>query len=973
VFWLPTWVTVSTFAIPESGETQATLCASVRIEIRQEMALERQAFDGRMKITNGLDTLALQNVVIDLSVSDEDGNPVLATGDPNDGSALFFIRIDSMTGIDDVSGSGTVPPASAAEIHWLIIPAAGAGGDAPQGKRYRVGATLSYVLGGEEKTLEVTPDTITVLPQPRLALDYFLTRDVYADDPFTQAVEPPEPFTLGVRLVNAGYGTARAVAIDSAQPRIVENLLGLLIGFQLLGSSVDDQPVAPTLRLQFGAIEPQAARVGRWVIETTLSGRFTAFSADFSHSDELGGRLTSLIGGVSAHSLIRDVRVDLPGWDQIRDFLAVGQDGVLRVYESNGLDTAVTDQSDYSSLSLQGQNYVLVVPPAAGMLFVRKLDPQAGTREVRRAVRFDGKVMPLDNVWFSKTGNGSSGFEYWLNLFDVNGGGQYVIETGTPPDRARPPVIQFIADRAVAEGERVTFIVVASDPNGTIPSLRTDSLPVGASFADNGNGQGVFDWQTATHQTGIYPITFRASDGVLESARVARIFVGVDTPTPTPSSVPTSTRTGTPLPTDSPTATPTDTPAPTETASPTVTSTPTETLAPSPTPTSTASSTATMTPTDTPTARPSTTPTPTRTVTNTPAPTVTHTPAPSASWTPTRTPTWTPSRTPTPSATPTPAPLCSTGQLRCWTRYFAAVGAQVTAETGARLDSVPSSIQPAIVTDPFNAAAAGLCALSAAINGTVTVDTMSIGNEATFAGSSRADIRYAFMDAGGLLAMNRYPYVGPGHCSNAPTMACVQSTDCVSPGTCQGRLLLPNPRNAFVSRMGTAPTLLRCEEGLSGIAAVGTSVSQLAAGQQLGAINIGRSQSRTVVVGDDLQVLDLPSLNMGINAELVLQGAATSVVVIRIPANGGLQLRQGARVRFGGGLTPGQVLWNVSGATPAVWIGSGGQMAGTVLAPQRLINLNRDAKVVGALLGAEIRFGNRASVQHRPLTVDLPQ
>lgn len=99
------------------------VCARVKIEIKQELTLERQAFDATMKINNGLDTTSLDNVSVNVTFKDEAGNSVKATSDPNDTSASFYIRIDSMSGISDVSGNGKVAPATTAEIHWLIIPA----------------------------------------------------------------------------------------------------------------------------------------------------------------------------------------------------------------------------------------------------------------------------------------------------------------------------------------------------------------------------------------------------------------------------------------------------------------------------------------------------------------------------------------------------------------------------------------------------------------------------------------------------------------------------------------------------------------------------------------------------------------------------------------------------------------------------------------------------------------------------------
>ena len=55
------------------------ICAEVKIEILQEFSIERQAFEARMKISNQLDTFALENVRIDVDFTDQDGIPVIAT------------------------------------------------------------------------------------------------------------------------------------------------------------------------------------------------------------------------------------------------------------------------------------------------------------------------------------------------------------------------------------------------------------------------------------------------------------------------------------------------------------------------------------------------------------------------------------------------------------------------------------------------------------------------------------------------------------------------------------------------------------------------------------------------------------------------------------------------------------------------------------------------------------------------------
>lgn len=513
---------------------QESLCAQVKIEIKQELTLERQAFDAHMRINNGLDNLSLENVQVDVNFADADGNSVLGSSDPNNTDASFFIRLDTLSGINDIAGNGTVQPASSADIHWLIIPAPGSGGQSSAGTLYYVGATLRYTLGGQEQITEVTPDYIFVKPMPLLTLDYFLTRDVYADDPFTPEIEPPEPFTLGLRVTNTGNGVAHDLRIDSAQPRIIDNEQGLLINFQILSSTVNNQPPTSSPLVAFGELAPNASAVARWQLQTTLSGQFVDFSADFSHADELGGELTSLLAATNTHTLIHNVLVDLPGRDQERDYLARDGD-VLRVYESNGVDTDVTEQSGNASLALAAQDggqvdYALNAPPTAGFLYVQLPDPHDGSKRIARALRSDGKLLPEENVWLSRTRREDNGWDHFINLFDANSSGQYLIRLDDVSSGPQPPVLQFIRDHWALEGEQVVFLVEASDPNGTLPVLTAAPLPIGASFVQENPGTPTvstyaFDWTPAIGQAGVYDITFTASDGELKASQATRITV----------------------------------------------------------------------------------------------------------------------------------------------------------------------------------------------------------------------------------------------------------------------------------------------------------------------------------------------------------------------------------------------------------------------------------------------------------------
>ena len=498
---------------------QETVCASVKIEIKQELALERQAFDAEMRINNTTDTGVIENISVDVKVMDEAGEPVSVTSDPNNLAAKFFLRVSSKQNISAIDGTGTVSPRTTGIINWMLIPAPGAAGTSPLGKKYLVGATLRYKYANEETSLDVSPDVITVKALPLLTLDYFLTQHVVADDPLTAEIEPAEPFTLGVRVKNSGHATAKNLTIDSAQPKIIENNQGLLINFMLLGSYLNDAPAQNTLLLNFGDINSGVSKMGRWQMQTSLAGKFTEFSARFTHADELGGALTSLMQGINAHMLLRDVRVDMPGRDYVRDFLA--QDGdVIRVYESDSTDTEVTDRSAVAALTANSvtsanASYSLQFPATAGFAYVRVPDPSNGTMAIARIVRSDAKEILPENVWLSKTRNEQTKqWQYWFNLFDVNTTGIYSSDFNAPVAAPQAPLVQFVPDRVTKETRQVSFLVEASSPDGRPITLVASPLPAGASFtlqADDpaapGIKRGIFDWTPAKGTSGSYLIT----------------------------------------------------------------------------------------------------------------------------------------------------------------------------------------------------------------------------------------------------------------------------------------------------------------------------------------------------------------------------------------------------------------------------------------------------------------------------------
>ncbi|MCH7948403.1 MAG: tandem-95 repeat protein, partial [candidate division Zixibacteria bacterium] len=87
------------------------------------------------------------------------------------------------------------------------------------------------------------------------------------------------------------------------------------------------------------------------------------------------------------------------------------------------------------------------------------------------------------------------------------------------------PILAAIGAQSVDENANLNFGVSATDADGTTPTLSTSALPTGASFTDNGNGTGSFDWTPTFVQSGVYSVTFYATDGIATDSEIVAITV----------------------------------------------------------------------------------------------------------------------------------------------------------------------------------------------------------------------------------------------------------------------------------------------------------------------------------------------------------------------------------------------------------------------------------------------------------------
>ncbi len=510
-------------------------CSKVKIQIVQELALERTGFEAELTVTNNDGADAITDFLAELTFTDP---AITEPGANPDAANLFFVRQPTLENINRVDGTGVIAPTKTAVVKWFIIPTIGAGGTNPQGRRFTVGCKLSGKLQGVEiprDNMFAVPDTITVKPEPQLRITYFQPRDVLGDDPFTvDVVESPIPFTLGVLVHNHGFGPARNLRINSQQPKIVENLNGLLLVARLLGARVNDSPLdESSLLVDFGTLEPTQTGKGAWDMITSLNGTFTDFRATYTHASELGGQATSIITALDAHFIAREVLNDDPGRDIIKDFLADVNldadeipDALYETQEGNILP--VNHQQNAAVTGTLGANNVRVeiVSAFENWIYIRVPDPGQNRKPISRVVRSDGKVLNANNYWthtkYTRIGNVRLD---WLNIFDKvadNTAYTYSLTYDLDSVDVTAPVtrIRFSGEHTESGGihhiTRDTQIFFTSE----------DASPVAIEYRINA-GNFIPALPFTINASGTYTITFRATDtaGNVEEDKVALVSI----------------------------------------------------------------------------------------------------------------------------------------------------------------------------------------------------------------------------------------------------------------------------------------------------------------------------------------------------------------------------------------------------------------------------------------------------------------
>ena len=445
--------------------------ATVKIQINQQALMTRTAFIGTLTIDNGND-FNLENIKVELQIKNAQG--ANATG-------LFGISQPALINLSAADGTGslraddpnTPQDEGVGSAEWTFIPTNTAAPDAPL--QYAIGGTLSYVEAGKSITVPLLSPPITVYPQAELYLDYFQSRNVYGDDPYTDLVEPSIPFSLAVLARNEGKGDAKNLRITSSQPKIIENKSGLLIDFNIIGSQVNGAEAEPSLTVDLGDIKAGGTAVGDWLLKSSLQGKFKEYEATFEHVNTLSKPELSLIKAVKIHELIQKVSAD---GDELPDFLVNdlpdSQVAPDTLYFSKGGTAPVQRATQVRSdglVTLIDRSIEIKATLESGWSYFNLLDPGYGFFNIKKITRADGSEVPLSNFWRTdRTFPASLEFEGTEVVWDVNNLDNPI----TVQEYDDKPIYEFrlhLLDQQASAGEQ-TYTVTYASGDLTPPKIR---------------------------------------------------------------------------------------------------------------------------------------------------------------------------------------------------------------------------------------------------------------------------------------------------------------------------------------------------------------------------------------------------------------------------------------------------------------------------------------------------------------------
>ena len=253
------------------------VCAKVSLEFSQSVMMAREAFEGTLTITNN-DSASLENFTFVANVMNQDGIDV---------SDLFKIVYTGEEGFSTtISGADSLRSLNGNTTGMIsVIYLPGRDVSVNGQESYKFSGKISYTSpNGNFIEIDLAPVTLMVMPSPVLTLDYFVERDVYGDDPFTEGIEASIPAEIAVLVRNSGLGDAKEFKMSGFTPKIVDNEKGLLLNYRMVDAALNGQENDNgILDVNMGTIQAQSASVAQWWYESNLQGHYTNYeiSSDY--------------------------------------------------------------------------------------------------------------------------------------------------------------------------------------------------------------------------------------------------------------------------------------------------------------------------------------------------------------------------------------------------------------------------------------------------------------------------------------------------------------------------------------------------------------------------------------------------------------------------------------------------------------------------------------------------------------------
>ena len=378
-------------------EEDEDVIVTVKIQFNQLLTLTRQAFEGTLTIENGSDK-AMEDILLNLTERMPNGE--LATDREFDISYIDFKGFDGT-----VSGPWTLGAGEKGVLRVKFIPTKYAAPIAPID--YVFGGSLTFTVNGKQRHADLAEQLMTVKPTPELNMDYFMQRDVIADDAITKdVVEPAEEAEFAVLISNVGHGDAENVRMVTAQPEMVDNEENLFLQYSITSSQLNGQQkslaLGKSVTTDFGTIPAGGHAYAQWWMTSSLLGHFIEYDIKYTQLTMSQNPNLSLLGDVKIHELIRSIVVEgNSGADYA--FAANDEEDAQNMPDKLYLTDGTTEPIRAGQASTQEDGeyrYVLTVESGSnGWVYAKVADPTNGNATIVEVIRGDGTVVPLRNIW----------------------------------------------------------------------------------------------------------------------------------------------------------------------------------------------------------------------------------------------------------------------------------------------------------------------------------------------------------------------------------------------------------------------------------------------------------------------------------------------------------------------------------------------------------------------------------------------